>query len=658
MTFMKESQPYILAEHNLPEITLRVVILAIVLSFVLAISNAYLALKIGLLTSASIPAAIISMGILRFFKNATILENNLVQTAASAGEAVAGGIVYTIPALIIIHYWMGFNYWQNFLIAIVGGVLGVMFSIPLRRILMEDRKLRFPEGRAIAEILKISNLQLLGVKDIFLGGLMGAILEFFQTGVKLLADNWQAWFKVKNTVFGFGLGFSPAMIGAGYLIGIELAASIFVGALLSWLIAIPVLSHIYPELINASGTATDLAHQLWGNKIRYIGIGAMLVAGLMTLGTLVKPFIASVLFSFQAFYDLRKNNQILRTDKDIPIKYVLLISLFFIVILFFLYQYLFPVNQLGLNLAWSHSIVYAALLYTVIAGFIFCAITAYFSGMVGVSASPGSAVIIASLLIVAALLFISLRYQHGVLVFSPEQIKACEAITIICTAVITGMAAISNDNMQDLKVGYLLGATPWKQQIMLLLGVLCASLVITPVMQMLFDVYGIAGVMPRPGMNPTLSLPAPPAAAMAMLSQAVFEQHVPWNMLLLGGLIVIIVSVFNRYLSKRNLSLSVLGVAIGMYLPLATSMPLFVGGLICWLTKKNKQTSYRDITLACGLIAGAALLDVALAIPFSIMHNPDAMNIAPAFWLPIGEALSFMTLIGLFVWFKKIARFA
>lgn len=652
---MTHHTSFIPANTHLPEITVRGVVLAVLLSLLLAVSNAYLALKIGLLTSASIPAAVISMGILRFFKNSNILENNLVQTAASAGEAVAGGIVYTIPAMIIIHYWTGFNYWENFFIALIGGVLGVMFSIPLRQVLMINRQLRFPEGKAIAEVLKISNTQSLGIKDVVYGGIVGALLEFCQSGIKILADSGQYWIKVQQTLFGFGIGFSPAMVGAGYLIGFRIAASIFVGATISWLVMVPVLSHVYPSYVSNTGIASDLAHQLWGDKIRYIGIGAMLLAGLMTFSSLFKSLLSSIKLSLQAIRLHRhQRQQLIRTEIDIPLPYVFFISVIFIIGLFFLYQYAFPMTQLGLSSTWMHGITFAVLLYTVIAGFVFCAITAYFSGMVGVSASPGSSIIIASLLIIAGLIFL-LLHLSGYASFTSEQIKACEAITIICTAMITGMAAISNDNMQDLKVGHLLGSTPWKQQVMLLLGVVCASAIITPVMQMLYNVYGIAGVMPHAGMDASLSLPAPPAAVMATLSEAVFNQVIPWKMLLLGGAITIIICIINPLLDKRNLSLSILGVAIGIYLPLTSSMPLFIGGLIAWLINGNKEGAHRDMMLACGLIAGAALLDVALAVPFSIMHDPNALRLTTVGWEPIGFLLSVIVCVRLFRWFKRLA---
>lgn len=650
---MTENKSYIAPEVNLPEITFRVVVLAILLSLVLAISNAYLALKIGILTSASIPAAIISMGILRFFKSSNILENNLVQTAASAGEAVAGGIVYTIPALIIIHYWTSFSYWQNFFIALVGGILGVMFSIPLRRLLMRNKKLPFPEGRAIAELLKISDYQKVGIKDIFIGGLFGAVLEFLQTGVKLLANAWEIWIKPKSLVMGFGLGFSPALIGAGYLIGVELAMSIFIGAIISWFVLIPVFSHIYPELVSANNSASMLAHDLWGNKIRYVGIGSMLVAGLLTLGHLLKPFLQSLNLTQSAIAHFDTPSPRLRTEKDIPFLYGSILTFIFMCGLYFLYQDLFPLQALNLSAGWTQITFFSVFIYTLIAGFLFCAITAYLSGMVGVSASPGSAIVIACLLLVAFLIYMILHLS-GNSILTPEQMKACEAIVIVCTAVITGMAAISNDNMQDLKVGHILGSTPWKQQLMLILGVVCASLIIAPVMQLLFNVYGIAGVMPHPGMDASLSLPAPPAAVMAILSQAVFQQAIPWNMILFGGAIAISFAILNLLLRNRAVNFSVLGVAMGIYLPLSSSMSLFIGGLIAWLVQNKKRSVHRDMIMACGLIAGSAVMDVLLAIPFSLLHNPNVMNLAPAFWQPVSIFLSLLATFGLYRWFKRL----
>lgn len=654
----------IAAEKNIAEITFRTVIIAIFLTVVLAMANAYLALKIGILTSASIPAAIISMGILHFFRDATILENNSVQTAASAGEAVAGGIVYTIPALIIIQYWQQFSYWQNFFIAFSGGVLGVVFSIPLRRVLVKEKTLPFPEGQAIAEVLKSSTETKSSLRLLVNGGMVGGIIELLQVGFKLIANSWSMWFVAKRTLFGFGAGFSATMIGAGYLVGIEVAISIILGAVVSWMLAFPIMTAIFPQYVT-SNDAQIAVIQLWNEKVRYIGIGAMLFAGIWTFVFLLKPLIASMKLSMGVLYfskDMKKN--VLRTEKDIPLSIILLITCLFAALLFLFFQFNFPLAKAGLSGVFAPSFIFLAVLYVLLVGFVFSAITGYFSGMVGVTASPGSSIIIAGMLVAAWLLLQLLNQLNGYQL-TEEQLKAAEAITIIIGAVVTGIAAIANDNIQDLKVGYILGATPWRQQVMLLLGVTVSALVIPPILQLLFNVYGIAGVMPRVGMDASQSLPAPPAALMAAITQAVFHRNLPWEMMALGGGIILLVVALNRLLVKRNIAkLSILGVAIGMYLPLASSFPLFIGGAISWLVNKcldkqqlspavKKQKSHRGVLIACGLVAGAALMDVLLAIPFSIYGSANALSLVGPYWHTIGLILALITTAILAHWLKN-----
>ncbi|MBS0358366.1 MAG: oligopeptide transporter, OPT family [Proteobacteria bacterium] len=657
-----ETTPFISAEQNLVEMSIKVIVLSVILSAVLAIANSYLALKIGILTSASIPAAVISMGILRFFKNANILENNLVQTAASAGEAVAGGIVYTIPALIIIGYWHHFDYFTNFFIALAGGVLGVLFCIPLRRVLVHEKTLLFPEGRAIAEVLKISSTKLLGLKEIFLGGSIAALIELMQTGFKLIANSWQVWFSNEKFLFGYGVGFSPAMIGAGYLIGFRLGLSIFIGSILGWLIAVPAVSAFYPVL-NTTSSSTDLVMTLWSQKIRYIGIGAMLIAGIATFLSLLKPFYLSLKTSFQAMKISRNHfYQLPRTDRDLPIHYVFsLIIVLALALGYFFYTY-FPISSLNLSAGWNGTVIIGSLLYILFIGFIFSAITGYFSGMVGVSATPGSAIIIAGMLMAALVLFSLLKHLSGVL--THEQVLAAEAITIIIGSVITGAAAIANDNMQDLKVGQILGATPWKQQLMLLLGVIISALVIPPIMQILFDVYGIAGVFPRPGMDPAQTLAAPPAALMAAITQTVFQQNLPWLMVGIGAFIILIFIGINKILRRKDhFAISILGVAIGIYLPLASSIPLCIGGAMAFISQRrlpqklegeSVYQKHRGILLACGLVAGAALMDVILAVPFAFARNPDILSLAPSHWSTQAALLAVLVTILLGAWFYRL----
>ncbi len=660
---MERDIPFISADKKVAELTLRGVILAILLTCLLAMSNAFLALKLGILTSASIPAAIISMGVLRLFKKSTILENNAVQTAASAGEAIAGGIVYTIPALIIIRYWHGFDYVTNFLIAVSGGILGVLFSIPLRRILVKEPILKFPEGRAIAEVLK-SSAEKVGVQDIVLGGIVGGVLELLQVGFKVIASSWSYWFLAKRSIFGFGTGFSATMIGAGYLVGHAMALSIFLGAVISWLMALPIVSQFYPEFLNGY-SAQKAAISLWNSEMRYIGIGAMLFAGIWTFFQLIKPLKSSMYASFQAYMAKSNTNlQFIRTDKDIPMPFILMGIFVIAAILFVFFQVIFPLEQAGLRGRYDLSLVFGMVLYVLIIGFLFSVITAYFSGMVGVTASPGSSVVIAGILFAAWLLLCVINRVIP-LPLNPGQIQAAEAMTIIIGSVVTGIAAIANDNTQDLKVGQLVGATPWKQQVMLLLGVVVSSLVIPPVMQLLFDVYGIAGVVPNEGMDLSQTLPAPTAALLAAVTEAVFNHTLPWLMMFIGASIIFVIIVLNRiFRLNRVVKISILGVAIGMYLPLASSFPLFIGGMIAQFVERRLhqkklsqalENQHKQIgtLLACGLVAGSALIDVFLAIPFSIFHSQDALSLTGSGWQPYGVMLSVLSTIALAGWIKR-----
>lgn len=656
-------KPFISAEQNIAELTLRSILLAIVLTIILAISNTFLALKLGILTSASIPAAIISMGILRFFKNATILENNAVQTAASAGEAVAGGIVYTIPALIVIEYWHHFSYLTNFLIALTGGVLGVLFSIPLRRLLVNDNALKFPEGRAIAEVLTSSS-EKTGMRDLVYGSMIGAALELFQVGFKVIASSWNYWFVVKRSIFGLGAGFSATMIGAGFLVGFDMACSIFIGAIISWLLAMPILSQFFPDFLMHHQT-TDAAVLLWNSELRYLGIGAMLFAGIWTFMKLVRPLANNMYLSLRGFTKKRVEALLVpRTDKDIPLPFIVVGVLIMAAILFVFFQSVFPLDQVGLGGHFYSSIIFGAVLYVLIVGFLFAVITSYFSGMVGVTAAPGSAVVIAGILFASWLL---LGVIHAVipLPLDKEQVVAAEAIIIIIASVVTGIAAIAIDNTQDLKVGQLVGATPWKQQVMLLLGVVVASLVIPPVMQVLFNVYGIAGIMPHAGMDASQSLPAPTAALLAAITQAVFQNSLPWAMMFIGAAIIYAVIIINRVFKlQRFIQLSVLGIAIGMYLPIASSFPLFLGGMIAMYVNRRLRVKTQDkqvvtqgkqtgTRIACGLVAGSALLDVLLAIPFSIYHSPDALSWVSASWDTYGVVLAVVSIVLLTKWIER-----
>lgn len=634
------------------EITFRVIVLSVILAALLAISNAYLALKIGMLTAASIPAAIISMSILRFFKQATILENNLVQTAASAGEAVAGGIVFSIPALIILQFWQHFAFWENFIISVTGGVLGVIFSVPFRRAMMRDAHLKFPEGRAIAALLEAGHRKDLGLKSLLKGSFFGALIELLQTGLKLFASQVSLWFFAGKTVVGLNFGFSTTMIGAGYLIGIETSFSILLGAVIGWIIGIPVLTAVLHLPIT---DAAQTANQAYGDHIRYVGIGAMLVAGIYTLLTLLKPIFKSLFQGFTKLGDAIQQNQgptLPHTEKDLNNKILAFFCLMIGVILLGYLYAMTPYQNFKLEGFERYLFVLLAVIYIFIAGFIFSNIAAYFSGLVGNSASPGSAILIGCILLTAFIM------HFLTLTFHIETLLMAEGFTIIIATISFGAAALSNDTIQDLKVGHLIGATPWKQEIMLILGCIISAMVIPFIMQLLFDVYGIGNILPRPGMDITQALPAPPAAATAAITQAVFSGNLPWGMLSIGACLTLAMVLLNFLLRKKlKRELTLIGFAIGIYLPLAISTALFSGGFIAWLLKRkmaDKTMALQKASLiACGLVAGSALMDVLLAVPFAISRNANLLQIAIPNWQTASVILSGLSVLFLIRLFYK-----
>ena len=630
---MHINEPVIKATTKLPEMTIKAIILGLVLAAILAASNTFLALKIGVLTASSIPAAILSMGVLRFFKRNNILENNLVQTAASAGEAIAGGVVYTAPALIIIHAWLHFGYLATFMIAIIGGMLGVLFTIPIRRIFIKDPSLKFPEAQAITKVLVMGSQKAMGISRMLIAATVGGMMEIGQNATKLIANNLNLWVTKGTTTFGFGTGFSATLLGAGYLMGFDVGVSVLLGALIASGALIPIFSHFSHTTAHLSAAAT--AASISNNQLRYVGIGAMLVAGLMTLLQMIKPLITAVKNSSTSLYQAT-TSAIPRTDYDMPMKYIIGGTLLLLLICALLFQQQFHHLLATASETQIITLIIAGLALILILGFIASAICGYFSGLVGVAASPGSAVAIASVMIVGILIFALFQGHHT----NPNIMRSAAAITIMIASIIMGAACVANNNSQDLKVGSMVGATPYKQQLMLLLGALMASIVTPIVMQLLYQAYGIAGVMPHAGMDPSNSLPAPPAAAMAAIAQGVFQQGLPVKLMAIGGGITLTLYILQRLTQhKLPIKLSMIGIAIGMYLPLTSSMPLFLGALMQYIAKKRQKTlsddqrqqsQYQGITTACGLVAGAAITNVILAIPLALMHGDQLFSSLPA----------------------------
>lgn len=662
--------PFIPASRSIPEITFRSIIIGTILTIILAAANAYLGLKLGQTVSASIPAAIIAMSILRFCRNSNVLENTMIQTMASVGESLIAGITFIMPALIILHVWSGFPYWQTVGIALVGGILGVLFTIPLRRALLADKTLRYPEGVAISNVLKANaESKTTDMKALTWGGIVGAVILFFQTGFQILTDTINFWVKTPSAVVGFQLGLSPALIASGYIVGINVAISFMVGITIGWLIGVPVLTLFYgmPD----ANSATQIAMSVWKLHIRYIGVGTMLVGGLWTLVSLFQPIVSSIrasLFSLQQVKQSGKESTHIRTERDIPINFVFwgVILLFIPLVLLIAYE-LVPALQ-GMSATFHLLICVFASVYVLIGGFLFCSVSAYFAGLIGSSNTPVSGLLISALLILCLGILAIFSFAGGMA--GKESFGVLLAIgssVVICVAL-----AISNDTMQDLKVGQVVGATPWKQQLMLVMGVLISAFVVPPILDLLYNAYGIGGVFPRPGMNESQMLAAPQAGLMAAVAHGVYSQQLEWSMIIIGAILAIICIFIDTILQKtRGLRLPVLAVGLGIYLPMNATIPVVIGGLLSWIVEKrlrklhhsgknDEKTQktimlhrHRGLLLTCGLVAGASIMGVVLAIPFTLKQSSDALKIMPDQLQFMTGGLSLLTIALLCLWIYR-----
>lgn len=661
--------PIIPAHVSLPEITIRVLILGFILTVVLAAANAFLGLKVGVTVSASIPAAVISMGILRFFKNSNILENNMVQIMASVGEALTAGIAFILPALIILHVWDKFNYWQTVITSLLGGGLGVLFTIPLRRALLLDKTLRYPEAVAIGNVLKASAAREKGdLNQLVVGGVIGGLIALFQSGFQVLTDTFAYWVVRGKTLVGFGLGLSPALIAAGYIVGVNVALSLLVGIFIGWLAGVPVLASIYGLPTDVS-SANAMAMSIWRSYIRYMGVGTMLIGGLWTLFTLFKPVVHSMAMSLDTVKRIRlgERAESIRTERDIPIHYVFISAFVLLIPIFFLISNSVIPAEFNISPTFRYFISGFSTLYILIGGFAFCSIMAYFAGLIGSTNSPVSGLLVSALLIICLIFMAFFNLTD----WSEETRKMIGSVAAIGSMVVIGAAlSISNDTMQDLKVGQIVGSTPWKQQLMLIIGVVVSSFVIPPILQLLYDAYGIGGVFPRPGMNPAQMLSAPQAGLMATVAEGAFAHTLKWGMIGTGAIIAVVCIVIDEILKKRfGTRLPVLAVGLGIYLPLDSSVPVVIGGLLSYIVQfrldrlykrgqpeaeaKVNAHRHRGLLLSCGIVAGASLMGVFLAVPFAIKQSSDALKIMPDNLMELAGPLSILVTFILCAWIYR-----
>jgi putative OPT family oligopeptide transporter len=614
------------------EITVKSIILGILLSVILAAANAYLGLFAGMTVSASIPAAVISMGILRLFKRSSILENNIVQTAASAGESLAAGVIFTIPALVLMGYWTDFDYIAIAEMAAVGGIIGVMFTIPLRRALIIEAKLTYPEGVATAEVLKAGDEARESAEGskhlamILKAGLIGGLLKLCQQGFTMWKQAAETAFGFRNarggnTIFGFGGDLSPALLGVGYIIGLNISILMLAGGLISWMIVLPIYSTITGQT-EAISMAT--ASTIWSTQIRFLGVGAMVVGGLWSIVKLFRPLISGIRAGLAAHRNASNGIELERTERDISIKWVIIVIALSSIPLFLLY--------LNVLKSWPITLLMTAVM--LVFGFLFSAVAGYMGGLVGSSNNPISGVTIATILFSSLLLL--LLMGKG----SPEG----AAGAIIIGAVVCCAASIAGDNLQDLKAGYILGATPWKQQIMQIIGTVAAAFTLGITLDILHSAYVIG--------SETLS--APQATLMMSVAKGVFEGDLPWNMVFIGALFGISIIIADIILEKRGSTfrMPVLAVAVGLYLPVSLSAPVFIGGLISYFTKERKKnTSKNGLLFASGLITGEALIGILVAVPIFITANKD--------WWPHFNGFGWLGIIlffGVAFWLYRIAR--
>ncbi|WHU01993.1 oligopeptide transporter, OPT family [Sphingomonas sp. NIBR02145] len=615
------------------ELTLRGIILGALITILFTAANVYAGLKVGLTFATSIPAAVVSMAILKAFKSGTILENNIVQTIASAAGTLAA-IVFVLPGLIMVGWWSGFPYWTTVAVCITGGVLGVMFSVPLRRALVTGTDLPYPEGVAAAEVLKVGSGSGAGDKE-NAAGLRTLIVGTIFSGVfallgkmKLVAEEAGKNFAVGGTATGWSTSWSMLLIGVGHLVGISVGAAMFFGMLISWTVLVPYFAHGG----DISGGIDALVGSTFRGQVRFIGAGTIGVAAIWSLLKIIGPIIAG-LRSALAASRARQDGQALDiTERDMPIGVVALITLATLVPIAWL---LWTFSAGGPVHDHAFAVIGGSLAYVLIVGVLIAAICGYMAGLIGASNSPVSgvgilAVLGASLLLVAV-------FGHEA---DPSRTNALIAYALFTTAIIFSIATISNDNLQDLKTGQLVGATPWKQQLALILGVVFGSLAIPLVLDLLKNTLGFVGM---PGAGPN-ALSAPQAALISSIAKGVLGGDIDWNLIGLGALIGVGVIIIDEVLGKTGkMRLPPLAVGMGIYLPMGLTLLIPVGALIGhfydrWAKRQaNPEFAERmGVLAATGLIVGESLFGVAFAgiLAWANRNSPIPPNDAPLAIMP------------------------
>ena len=648
------------------ELTIRGLVLGVIITLLFSAANVYFGLKAGLTFATSIPAAVISMAVLRGFRGMTIQENNIVQTIASAAGTLTS-IIFVLPGLVMIGWWTGFPYWESFLICALGGTLGVMYSIPLRRALVTQSDLPYPEGVACAEVLKVGGSEhadaaavgesRAGLAAVVWGSIVSAVFALI-VATRIFAGDVVRYFRVggeNGGVTGFDFFLSFALFAVGHLVGLWVGIAMLVGALIGWGWGVPHFSA-------PAGTVDSLAQLAlgtWSHKVRFVGAGTIGVAAVWTLAKLVKPVIAGLASAMAASRARAAGGAALmpRTEQDIPIGTVALVSLVCMVPVGVLLAHFAIKSGLG-----DHTVllVIGGLIYIALMSAFVSTVCGYMAGLIGSSNSPLSGIGI--LVVIGAALLLVFGLQSSI---AANLQPALVAFALFVTAVVFSNAAIANNNLQDLKTGQLVDATPWKQQVALVVGVIAGAAVIPPILDLLNHAYGFAGA---PGPHHEHPLPAPQAGLISALAQGVIQNNVDWSLIKIGAVIGVFVIAADELLrrSTKSAHLSPLAVGLGIYLPTQSTLMVVVGAVVGWYydrhvsrNPKPEASKQLGVLLASGMIVGEGLIGVLIAglVAFSGKDFPlslvgDGFADHAAVW--IGGGVYVLTVYLLYRWISRV----
>jgi putative OPT family oligopeptide transporter len=634
------------------ELTIRSVILGGLITLLFTAANVYLGLKAGLTFATSIPAAVISMAILRLLPGGTILENNIVQTIASAAGTLSA-IIFVLPGLVILGYWQGFPFLTTAAVCATGGILGVMFSVPLRRALVTGSDLPYPEGKAAAEVLIVGSAEgsgsdenKRGLATILVNALLSAGVSLL-ISMKLVAGEIARYFKIGAGATGASTSLSLALVGVGHLVGLSVGLAMLLGMAISWLGLVPYFSQGV-----AGADAAEIAGTVFREKARFIGAGTIGVAAIWTLLKIIGPIVQGLKGAMAASAARSAGDSLALTERDIPIKLVgAIIVATLIPIAFLLWQFLGATPLAGM----AGPMIGLTIVYLLLAGVVIASVCGYMAGLIGASNSPISGVGILAV-VGASLMLLGFFGRGG----TPDETSAMIAYALFATAIVFGIATISNDNLQDLKTGQIVGATPWRQQIALVIGVLFGSLAIPPVLDLLNNAFGFAGSAGA-GEN---ALAAPQALLISALAKGVLGGDLDWPLLGLGALIGVAVVIADELLGKAGKRrLPPLGVGMGVYLPMALTFLIVVGTVLGhyydkWAdARKDPEAAKRmGVLAATGLIVGESLFGVAFAGIVAGSGSDAPLAIVGESFAPIAEYGGAILFIGILWWIYHRTR--